>query len=395
MGFGYSVVLNNVETASSILERWCKNLVVAPVWNGELLSFVPYWSQPINNNPGWDSGNGIGKKYFSPCPTAVVTIPLDQILQSDAKEDDPIAFMRKDPIEVYNTIRVDFKDRTNFFNDVPAEAKDEAHIELFGPRTDNIGLADEFSLGAYANISAVLQLRRNIGIVRTYTWRMSALWGFISPMEIYNIPDPVNYNNIIAVRIVSVEDDADEIVTITAEEFPFGTAAASVLPLSQSTPPNQGPVNVPPSPAYPPVMFAPTTDMLTATGFATPQWIFGDSGGNDVTFAGALDPNWGGCNIWISLDDVSYQLLGTLDGPSTIGLTTTPLPGYVGANPDMTDTLTVNLNECDGVLSSVSPTAAAAGHSICVVRDASGFEIFGYTTATLVAPFTYQLFGPL
>ena len=89
----------------------------------------------------------------------------------------------------------------------------EAHIELFGPRTDNIGLADEFSLGAYANISAVLQLRRNIGIVRTYTWRMSALWGFISPMEIYNIPDPVNYNNIIAVRIVSVEDDADEIVT--------------------------------------------------------------------------------------------------------------------------------------------------------------------------------------
>ena len=124
VGFGYSVVLNNVETASSILERWCKNLVVAPVWNGELLSFVPYWSQPINNNPGWDSGNGIGKKYFSPCPTAVVTIPLDQILQSDAKEDDPIAFMRKDPIEVYNTIRVDFKDRTNFFNDVPAEAKD-------------------------------------------------------------------------------------------------------------------------------------------------------------------------------------------------------------------------------------------------------------------------------
>ena len=170
-----------------------------------------------------------------------------------------------------------------------------------------------------------------------------------------------------------------------------------MLPLSQSTPPNQGPVNVPPSPAYPPVMFAPTTDMLTATGFATPQWIFGDSGGNDVTFAGALDPNWGGCNIWISLDDVSYQLLGTLDGPSTIGLTTTPLPGYVGANPDMTDTLTVNLNECDGVLSSVSPTAAAAGHSICVVRDASGFEIFrlyySYISCTVYVPTSRAFIG--
>src|SRR5262249_35001514 len=42
VGLAYSVVLNNAEATSSILERWCKNLGVAIVWNGQLLKFIPY-----------------------------------------------------------------------------------------------------------------------------------------------------------------------------------------------------------------------------------------------------------------------------------------------------------------------------------------------------------------
>ena len=140
----------------------------------------------------------------------IVTITLDQILQSESNEEDPITFSRKDPQEVYNTVRLDFKDRTNFFNDNPVEAKDEAHIELFGPRIDNIGTGDEFSLVAYANVSVTMQLRRNISIMNTYTWKMGPLWGWIDPMDIVNIPDPCDYSNTISVRIITVEDDEDE-----------------------------------------------------------------------------------------------------------------------------------------------------------------------------------------
>ena len=391
VGLGWSVSVDNVETASSILERWTKNLNTAVVWNGALLKFIPYWDTYANMNPGYDPDNpgNIAPKYFTPYTVPIVTITLDQILQSDDKTEDPISFMRKDPQEVYNTVRLDFRDRNNFFNDVPAEAKDEAHIELYGPRIDNIGLATEFTLGTYANVAAQMILRRNISIMKTYEWRMGPLWGWLDPMDIVLIPDPTNYSNTVLVRIVSVEDDEDEIVTVTAEEYPIGDQSPTVIPISTTTPPNQGATNSPPAPSYTPLIFAPPTLMLTAQGYATPQVVVGASAGRN----GTLDTNYGGSYVWASLDNVSYQLIGTITGPSTIGALTQSLPPFGGSNPDNTDSLVVNLNESDGSLTSVSSTLAAAGNSVCVIQDVSGFEVLSYTTATLTGPFTYTLTG--
>jgi hypothetical protein len=388
---GWSVAINNAESANSILERWCKNLNVAIVWNGALLKFIPYWDQYTGENPGYNADNpyGIALKYFNPYTVPITTITLDQILQSDSKDEEPITFTRKDPLEVYNTIRIDFNDRNNFFNDVAMEAKDEAHAELNGPRVDNIGLADEFTLSTYANVSAQMQLSRNISILRTFTWKMGPLWGWIDPMNIFLIPDPTNYSNTILIRVTGVEDDEDENVTITAEEFPVGSQSPTVIPTAQSTPPNQGVTNSPPSAIYPPVMFAPTTAMLAAQGFATPQWVFGCSAGYD----GIFDQNWGGCNIWVSLDNISYQIIGTLNQPSIVGSLTEALPGFGGTNPDNADTVYVNLTECDGNLPSVSSALASSGYSACILNDVSGFEIFSYTTATLLGGGVYALTG--
>lgn len=394
VGLAWSVVVNNVESANSIIDRWCKNLGVAPIWDGALLSFIPYWDKFSGDNPGWDpAGTDQPKKYFNPYVIPICDIPYDQILETTSKDEDPITFMRKDPMEVYNTVRISFKDRTNFFNDVPVEQKDEAHVNNYGIRIDNIGTADEFSLQAYANTSALLQLRRNISISREFTWRMGPLWGWISPMNIFNIPNPSLDGSLVLVRIISVDDDDEENITVTAEEFPVGSMSPTIIPTSPTTPPNQGPTNVPPSLVYTPVIFAPTTAMLTAQGFSVPQVVLGTSGGNNNQFAGTLDPNWGGAFIWVSLDNVTYQKLGTLTGPSTIGVLTQSLQAYGGANPDLVDTLMINLNESDGVLASFDTSAAAAGASIAVIQDSSGFEVLSYTTATLVAPFTYALTG--
>ena len=389
IGLGWSVVLNNAESASSILERWCKNLNVAIVWNGYALQFIPYWDAYSASNPGWSPTNGIPQKYYNPIVNSMVSITMDDVLQSDQKTEDPISFTRKDPMDVYNTVRVDFKDRTNFYNDVPAESKDEVHIELYGPKVDNIGLANEFSLSNYAQMSSLLQLRRNIGIMRTFTWRMSPLWAWLQPMYIVTIPDPVNYANTVVVRIVSVEDDEEDNITVTAEEFSRGVASPTVLPANATTPPNQGATNNPPQAVYPPVILEPTASLETFLGYATPIFIIGVSGG----VGGTLDPNWGGANIYISLDGVNYELMGEVDGPSLIGNTTSGLNAYSGANPDVTDSLSVYLGESGGVMANSSPTAAAAGQSICVVMDNAGYEILSYTTATLSTPFQYTLTG--
>jgi hypothetical protein len=389
VGLAWSTVINNVESANSLIERWTKNMNVAPIWNGAQLRFIPYWDQYNADNPNWDSSAGVPKKYFTPYTQPICVIPMDQILQSSEKGEDPITFTRKDPQEVYNTVRIDFRDRTNFFNNVPAEAKDEAHIELYGPRVDNIGSADEYSLSIYAATAATMILRRNVGIMRTFTWKMGPLWGFLDPMDIVAIPDPVNYANTINVRIVSVEDDEEENVTVLAEEFPFHSQSPTILPMSPTTPPNQGPTNDPPAPVFAPVVFAVPSGMETAQGLSTPQVLIGFSGG----YNGTLDGNWGGANVWISLDNVSYQLLGSMQGPSVIGGLTANLPWSGGSNPDNTDVLYVNLSESNGSLSSVTSVAAAAGSTLCCIQDVSGFEILAYTTATLVMADTWALSG--
>ena len=389
IGLAWSVVIDNAESANSILGRWTKNLNTAVVWNGAQLRFLPYWDSFASGNPGWDSGNGIALKYFNPYLTPIVTIPLDQILESKNQGEDPITFSRKDPFEVYNTVRIDYKDRTNFFNDVPMEAKDEAHIELYGPRIDNIGLANEFTLAAYANISAQMQLRRNISVIRTFQWKMGPLWSWLDPMDIIQIPDPANYTGTVIVRLTSLEDDEDENVTIMAEEFMAGSQSPTTITTSPTTPPNQGPMNSPPAPVYPPVMFAPTSAMLTATGFTSPQWIIGFSGGYGAT----LDSMWGGAYIWVSQDGVNYEMIGKLTAPSLIGSLTKPLAGYGGANPDNGHTLTVDFGECDGVVTSVSSQAASTGYSNFVIQDVSGFEIIAGTNVTLIGSYTYSVTG--
>lgn len=389
VGLAWSTVINNAEQASQRLERWCNNLSVAIVWNGATLRFIPYYDGYCANNPGWSNANGIGQKYFTPYTEPIVSIPIDQIIQSESKEEDPITYSRKDPWEVYNTVRISFMDRTNFFNSNPVEAKDESLIEQYGPRVDNIGDASEFTLQTYANTASQIILRRNAAIRRTYTWKMGPLWGWLDPMDIVQIPDPVNYNNQILVKITSATDDEDENVTFEAEEFPVGAVSPTIIPMSPTTPPNQQATNAPPSPVSNVFMFCPTTLMLAATGFSMPQWIFGCS----ATIDGVFDPSWGGANIWVSLDNVSYQLLGTQTQPSIVGGLAANLAGFNGTNPDNADTIFVNLTASGGSLGSVSSDAAAAGASLCCLQDVSGIELLSYTTATLVSPGTYALTG--
>lgn len=383
-GLAWSTVINNVESANSIIERWTKNLNVAPFWNGSKLRFIPYWDSFLDTNPGLAGG---GLKYFNPNTSPITNITLDQILQVEGSEDDPITFSRKDPFQVYNTVRLDFKDRTNFFNSNVVEAKDEVHIELYGPRVDNIGTADEFSLMQYANVSAQMQLRRNISIQRNFQFRLSPLWGWLDPMTTLLIPDPTNLSQNISVRVIEVEDQEDDSILITCEEFPVGSQSPTLIPTNPTTPPNQGPTNIPSAPSFPPLVFEPSSGLLAAQDFGVPQVIIGASAG----YNGVFGQYYGGCIVWVSLDGVNYEELGQLNGPSCLGVLAAPLPGYSGANPDLVNTAVVDLSQSGLTLASTNIAAAAAFKSLCVVSDTSGYELLSYTTSVMSGADTYDL----
>ena len=69
-----------------------------------------------------------------------------------------------------------------------------------------------------------------------------------------------------------------------------------------------------------PVIFEPNA---TLTGGVAQVWIAA-SGGT----AGVADPNWGGCNVWISADGTNYSMVGTIEGPARMGVLSAALVSF-------------------------------------------------------------------
>ena len=390
-GFGWSVIISNAESAGSIIDRWTKNLGVAVVWTGETLKFVPYWDSPSGSNPGWgaDNPDGIQKKYFTPNVQPLINLTDDYFLQAQNPEEEPVTLDRVDPTDVYNLVRISFRDRANQFNDNMAEDTDEVGIELTGARVDNAQVGHEFSLMAYAQQSATIQLRRNLAVRRRVTFRLPPAFGFFDPMDINTVTSGTNFSAF-PVRIQTIEEDDTGAFTVVAEEFPAGAGSPTAFAGSPTTPPPVFQTNVPAQSVNAPVIFEPPAQMLAAAGSPnSPTIVIGVSGSN-----GVFDPNWGGCDVYISTDNVAYSFFGRLSGASRQGVLTAPLPAYPGGNPDNTNILSVSLAESGGELQSTTLQNAQAGATLSVIVDADGcMEIFEYTTATLTGLNTYNLTG--
>jgi len=110
-------------------------------------------------------------------------------------------------------------------------------------------------------------------------------------------------------------------------------------------------------------------------------------GGMETWCALAGGPNWGGANIWVSLDGGdTYELVAeTSQGPARFGLLTASYP--IGADPDTADTLAVDLSASNGALTSAADAVAAANGTLCLVDN----ELISFSTATLKGPNRYNL----
>jgi len=392
VGLAWSVVLNNSEPASSILDRWCKNIGVAPVWNGSQLKFIPYWDFQASGNPGYAGApyTAIPLKYYQPDTTVVASFGEQDFL-SLGQGEDPVTIERVDPADVKNVVRIDFRDRFNMFNDVPVELMDENQVELYGRRVDKMATADEFTLAAYANVSAQIQLQRNISVRNTVTFKLDPRWAILDPMDGIELKLPSMGLPSYICRIRSIEEDDKGALTIIAEEWPIGSAASIQFEAQQNAPATFAVTNATPPAVNTPIIFEPTAEMMAAQGISSPVIMVGISGGP----GGVFSPDWGGCIVNVSTDGVTYVELGQQVGPSRHGVTTASLGAYAGINPDNGHTLSVDLSESQGTLESVSTFDAMSGLSLCCVShgDDGDFELLGYTTATLTGPNQYDLTG--
>jgi hypothetical protein len=367
---GLSPCLSSQEQASAILDRWLKLLMVAPVWTGSILKFVPFYPNNLSSTAGWS--------WVAP------TTPIYSLTDDDYVRDgsnDPVQCSRNDIADAYNVIRYEILDRTNNYQPLVVERRDEGHINTYGLRIAPTQQAHEITDPAAASLLAWLVLQRGLTVRNTYKWKLSWEFCTLDPMDVVELTDTVLALNAQPVRITTIEEDQNFELTFTAEEFVAGVG--NVAFPTQSNTPTIVTTNIAPASVYPPMIFEPPAAMTASGGPEVWMAVSGGTGGN-------LDPYWGGCQVWVSTDNVNFTLIGTQTGPARVGVLTAAIATYSGSAPDATHTLSVNLAQSSGTLQTVSATDAANGITNCWVGGTGG-EALSFQTATLTSQYHYDL----
>ena len=524
---GISPVLSNQEMASSVIARWLQLTNTAAVWSGGKLKFIPYGDAPI-------TANGTS---FAPNVTPIYNLTDDDFVHDGDK--DPVEIVRSDPFTAKNWVTLEILDRSNWYDATTVQAWDQNAIELYGLHMESTITAHEVCHTYIASTMAQLILQRCLYIRNTYHFKLSFEYCLLEPMDLVTITDAGLGMSNVAVRITSIEEEDTGLLSVTAEEFPGGTATSVAYPVQggSSRPLDHGVV---PSAVNPPIIFEPPAALTNgvaevwvalsggiapvykiaedgSTGYHFGQWTSGvsEASGSSVSFrihvqavertkcwaqifdgvsyftaefdlvagtatpgtgvtaaitsaansfwqinmscvmgaagapivlvgpetaigtrsytgavgsgiyiwggslfgaseeatffpsgpagsgatvastgvttpqgaSGGADPNWGGAFIYLSTDDATYEQIGQVHGPSRQGFLAASVAAPSEGNPDVGNTVSVNLAGSRGSLASGTIADAQNGVTLCIVDR----ELFAYQAATLTGESTYAL----
>ncbi|MEI9917100.1 MAG: phage tail protein [Methylovirgula sp.] len=227
-------------------------------------------------------------------------------------------------------------------------------------------------------------MQRQLYIRRGYKFKLSWEYCLLEPMDTVTLTDLLVGLNNTPVRITDISEDDQGLLDITAEEFPNGVATAVEYPVQVKS--SNGIAASAPAPAInAPLIFEPPYQLAGELAV----WIAASPAQNGQS--------WGGCNVFVSLDNDSFVQIPTpILGESTMGSLTAPLPTVVSNSAgaavlDGVNTLSVDLRESVGELSSVSAQGLTAGASSAFVGLPPTGEIISYQNATLTQANEYSL----
>ena len=229
----------------------------------------------------------------------------------------------------------------------PVEARDQAQVEVFGPRVGSTvqahEICDEFVIGP---LVAQTILQRELYVRTKFTFKLSWEYCLLDPMDIVTITDANLGLSSYPVRIITIEEDDKGLLAVTAEELVTGVSTPQFY--QNASPGNYQPnMGVPSVPVNAPMIFEPP---LALTGGVTQVWI----GASGLSYGSSTQ--WGGANVYVSVDNVTFSQFAVITSPLRQGFLTASLPAAAGW--DATDTLAVSLAESGATLTGTSQ----AGH---------------------------------
>ena len=430
MGFYISAAYTSQTDCASMLSDIVEYTNSALVWASGKLTIVPYGDEAVGS--------------YTPPSAPLFSLTDDDFL--DAEE--PVKLNRTRPADKYNSITMEFENRANYYNTETLEVKDAAGVMLYGYKSDTSRTTHLFGDKSIVKQAAQLVLHRQ-QIQNVYTFKLGWRYCVLDCMDIVEITDAALGLTNQWVRITQIDEDDNGELTITAEEYLYGTGATPLYDFDEADA-YVADQHIDPGLANAPVIFeAPTglneglelcvavsggsyTGQLVGTGDGSTLsfqlkvtsngtsmsisslngsptiylagvkqtfgwgWSVGTTG--IITFATAPTSGvaitadfstsdfWGGCEVYASTDGSTYKLMGTIDGCSKMGVLTAALPS-ISSSPDSTNTLAIDLTESHATLTGGTDSDAQLLNTLAYVDG----EWLAYATATLTAANRYSL----
>jgi hypothetical protein len=319
---------------------------------------ITYWSSPA----------GMAPVTFTPNVVPQYNLGTDDFIAD--KDQPPVTAARKAISDAYNWFQVEYYDRANSYDPTIADCKDQNAIALYGPRIQTNVEGHAITNGPLAQFIGQTLLQKSLYIRNTYKFKVDGRYFLLDPMDWVSLTVPNLGLSGAMCRIISIEESDDGSLAFEVEEWPeaAGTPAIHTMQAPAGLQLN---LNADPGNVNPPIIFeAPA--LLTQAGYEV--W---------VAACGGLD--WGGAEVWISYDNITYKRAGLISNPCRMGVLAAQLAS--GSDPDTVDSCLVDLTESRGVLLSGTQQDADLMATACYVDG----EVISYETAALTAPYKYTL----
>lgn len=296
-----------------------------------------------------------------------------------ADDEETITIARPNAADAFNSVSVEYLNRSRDFAPEIVEAQDLALIELYGRRDDDLYEAHCLGDQLTAQRFAQLRLQQKSALLNTYTFVLDWRYARLEPTDIVLLTHPDYDLNRVPVRIQRVEENEDEeTLTIEATDFVTGLNTTVTYPRQPSLS-SQDNVSVDPGKNAAPVLFEPVAELGNG---ALEVWIAVTGQSRD----------WGGCTVWMSEDGgIEYRTVGQIARRARIGrLSTRIFPSDPDCDVRMIgpSELQVELDQpsIDEAIRFARPVLIDAGDDPRVP-----YELVSYVIPALVAPNRYEL----
>lgn len=307
-GLFCSPVIGDEAPARSHLDALFEIGNTAPVWSDGVLKFRPYGDVALTAN---------GRTYT---PN---TTPLYDLTDNDylprGDNTPPVTVRRRDPAEVPNVVTVEIEDRAYDYNATPYKAEDLFEQLTYGPRALPVLALHGIKSADVGRTVAQIRLQREQNVRNTYDFRLGLKYSLLEPMDLVTLTDSGLQLSLTPVRITSVVELQDEEgFAVTAEDWPLGTANASLYG-------SQGANG-----------YAPDTNATPGSTSARVIQAAPDlqQSGMDLWIGATGGDNWGGCDVYVSWDNTSFVWAGRIVAKAAIGQIS-PMNAATGVWPSL------------------------------------------------------------